>query len=120
MPNFADFAVGHKDLDDVETDFDFWIFQQLQIVQAALGNAAATFGIDGGGGPGPIFGGAGFDFGENEAIGVAKNQINLAARGAEIGGEKFQALLFEEFLCGFFAQSAGVQMGGLCIGYARL
>ena len=89
MANFADLAVSHQDFDDVETDFDFRIFQQLQIVERALGKPAAPFGVYGRRWTGPFFGGASLDFGEDEAIGVAKNQIDLAARGAEIGGEKF-------------------------------
>ena len=37
MADFADFAAGHQDFYDIKSSFDFWVVDQLQVVEAALG-----------------------------------------------------------------------------------
>ena len=107
-----DGTIGQQNFDDVEADFYGGIVDQAQIIKSALREAATAFGIHGGSGAGPFFGGAGLDLGKDEAVGVTKDQINLAARGTEIGGEEFEALLFEVFFSGLLTQAAAAQVGG--------
>ena len=110
VADFADRAVGEQDFNDVETDFDGRIFQEPQIIQAALGKAAAAFRVHRRRGSRPFFGRTRLDFGKDEAIAVAEDQINFTARGTKIGGEKFEAVLPEEFFGGLLAQGPQAQM----------
>jgi len=50
------------------------------------------------------------DLDEHEAIAIAKNQVNLAARRTEIGREKFQPMLPQISSCRALAQLASPQM----------
>ena len=95
MPDFAHCSIRQQHLDNVEADFDLRVFEQLQVIQRALGKQPAFARIHGGGGPGPIFGGARLHLDKHEAILVPEDEINFAPIGAEIGREEFKPELLE-------------------------
>ena len=88
MPHLADCTLRQEHLDDIEADFHRGILQQPQIVECRAGKALPSFLIHGLCGPGPVFGGTGFYFHENEAILISKNQVQFAAFRSKIGSKK--------------------------------
>ena len=79
MADLGDRAVVQEDFDDIETDFDARIFQEAEVIECALREEATLAGIDARRRTQPVFAGARFDFDEDEAISVAKDEINFAA-----------------------------------------
>ena len=110
MSHFAHCSVGEQNLDYIKANFHFGILQQAQVVKSGQGQQAFLAGVDGCGRACPFFGGARFDLGEDEAVTVAEDEVNLAALGPEIGREKFQTLLLEVFLCRHLTQAATAQV----------
>ena len=110
MPHLRHCAVAQQHFHDVEAEFYLWIFQEPQIVERGGGEEFFLARIYGVGGARPVFGGTCFHLNETEAVAIPKNQINLAAFGAEVGGEKFQASGLQEFFRREFAEFAAPQM----------
>lgn len=80
MPDFVHGAVLQQHLNDVEAHFDLRISEQVQIIKAGSRKPLASDVINRRGGARPLLGRTRFDFHENEAIVVAKNQVNFPAR----------------------------------------
>ena len=89
MPDIPDFPIGQQDLHNVETDFYGGIPDEPQVVQGALGKTPPPFCVHRRCRTGPFLGRAGLYLRKHQAIAVAKNQINFAAVGTEVGGQKF-------------------------------
>ena len=106
VADFEDDAVLGEDFDDVEADFDLGVFEEAEVIEGATGQGATLAGVDGGGGAGPTGNGAGLHFNEDKAVGVAEDEVYLAAGGAEIGGEEFEAEFLEMFFGFEFAGAA--------------
>src|ERR1044071_191144 len=68
MPDFAHCAISQEDFNDVKTDFDLRILEQLQIIQTALGEQPALARVHRGGWAHPAFGRARLYFHEHETI----------------------------------------------------
>jgi hypothetical protein len=110
VADFADGAVGEEDFHDVEADFYLGIFEAAEVIERSLGEQPAFARVHGGGGAGPVLGGAGLDLDEDEAVGVAEDEVGFAAFGAEVGGEVLEAGLLEIFFGGALAQGAAPQI----------
>lgn len=110
MTDFAYGAVLEQDFNNVEAHFHLGIAQQAQIIQAGAGKSAAAFGVDGGGGPDPLLRGSGFHFHEDETIAVAEDEVDFAARRAEVGGKEFQAKTAQVFASGALAELAEAEV----------
>src|ERR1700690_2260916 len=110
MPDFMYFAVGQEHLNDVESDFYRRIFQQPQIIQRGLRKQPPLARVDRRRRACPLLGRPRFDLDERQTIIVAKDQINLAALGTEIGREKFQSLPLQMTFGRALAQFAVAQV----------
>ena len=110
MADFADGAVVQQDFDNIKTDFYFGIFDEPQIIERGLLEKPALVRVHGGGRTYPILGRTGFYLNEHQAIVLAENKINFAARRAEIGGEEFHAQPAQMFFGRKLSQFASPQM----------
>jgi hypothetical protein len=110
MPDFADGAIKEKHFHDVKANFDGWMFEEFEVIECGLGEKPAFADVDGRSGPHPFLGGPGFDFDKNEAVRVAEDDVDFAAIGSEVGGEKFQAHGGEMAAGGLFAQGSVLEM----------
>ena len=113
VANFTNRTAGQKDFDNVEPDLDGGLSEQTQIVQARARQTSAPLGIDGGGGPAPFFRGTGFDLDEHQAVALPEDEVDLAAFGAEIGGQEFEAAAFEMPFGGALAEFAAAKVSRL-------
>lgn len=111
VPELADLLAVQEHLDDVEADLDGRLPEPAQVIERRAGEAAAAFGVDCSGRAAPVFGGAGFDFDEDEAVGVAEDQVDLAAGGAVVGGEELEAQAAQVASGQTLAEPAAAQVG---------
>jgi len=107
---FLDRTAGQEHLHDVEADFYGRPVEQVQVVKPRAGQPAAALRIDGRGRAPPFLGGTRFDLDEDQAVALAEDEVDLAALGAEVGGEEFEAAAFEMPFGGAFAEFAKAQM----------
>jgi len=110
MTNLADLAIGQQDLDNIESEFDLWVLEQPQIIERRPRKTLTPLLIDGRGGPDPVLGGPRFDFDEDQTIFLTADEVDLAAVGTEICGEKFEAKFLEMPLGGALAQFTVLEM----------
>jgi hypothetical protein len=115
MPDFPNLTFPQEHFHNIEPDFDLRILQQPQVIKRAFRNQTPLARIHGGRGAGPVLGRTGFHFDKDKAIPVAEDQIDFAAFGTEICGEKFQALFLEKTFGGAFPKGAVPQMNGIVI-----
>ena len=80
MPHFIHYTVAEQHFHDVETDFDRRILDEPEVIEGRFREETPFAGIDGGGGARPILGGTSFDFDEDQAVLVAKDEVDFTPR----------------------------------------
>ena len=110
MADFADGAVAEQDFHDVEPDFHLGILQKPQVIEGALRKEPFFSRIHRGGGPGPILGGPRFHLYKNEAIVVAKDEIDFSPARAKICGQEFQPESLQMLFGGALAQITSAEV----------
>src|SRR5438874_4412533 len=90
VSDLAHGAVAQQYFDNVKAHFHARLFEKLEVIERGLRKEPALVSVHRGGRTRPILGRTRFDFHEHQAIAIAKNEIDLAPRRAEVGGEEFQ------------------------------
>ena len=106
MPHLVHPAVPQEHLHHVESGFDGWVLEPAQVIQRGPRQEPALAQVHRRRRTHPLLGRPGLDFGEYQAIPVAKDQIDLATVRLEIRGEKLEAAPAKIFLGGFFPKGA--------------
>src|ERR1035437_5752168 len=88
VPHLPHRAVLQEHLHNVEAQLHGRVAQQAQVIERGPGKPASSLRVDRRGRTRPFLRGARLDFDKHQAVPVTEDEVNLAPRRAEVGGEE--------------------------------